>query len=398
MSRKSIGVLIFLYSSLIYANPTQDLLNQHFEKYKNLEYFSGASLSVSIPNQPIENYYAGYVSHDNKSPKVSANTLFQIGSITKSFTAAVMLQLESENKLKLSDPLQQWLPEYSNWSGLDLEQLLNMSSGLPNYSDAPLLITDDYKHPEHVWTNAELVSYVYPNAKPSPPLKAGYFYSNTGYILADMIVEKITHQPFATELTNRTIKAANLKNTFYPLPTLDPKVKSRMAHGYNFNQYDNPPLAGSDTYNRNLSWAAAAGAIVATGEDVIHWIQALFMQDSVLNSEQKQKLMTLISTTTGKPIQSTSDVDPRGFGLGVVQAYDKDKSLGRFWFYEGETLGFRALYMYVPCNNVIIVSLFNSATTNENDHAHELMQNTYKLVLKQHPMLSCQNENINLTL
>src|SRR6267378_733272 len=74
----------------------QAILIQHYQKYKDLEYFSGGELSIYIPHQKIKNYYTGQISHAKNSSAVSANTLFQIGSITKSFTAAVILQLEKE--------------------------------------------------------------------------------------------------------------------------------------------------------------------------------------------------------------------------------------------------------------------------------------------------------------
>lgn len=366
-----------------------DILNKHYHQYQDAEYFSGISLSIYMPNLPILNYYTGNVSHDDNSAPITANTLFQIGSITKSFTSAIMLQLETEGKLKLNDTLQTWLPEYDKWSAVPLEQLLNMSSGLPNYSDSPLWITEDYRHADHVWTKEELIKAVYPRGRFSPPLKSGYFYSNTGYILAELIIEKVTQQDFEDELFERTIKPAHLSNTFYPVPTPDKDIQTRMAHGYNFNQYDNPLLVGADVTHRNLSWAAAAGGMVSTSEDIIKWVQALFLSDAVLNKNQKQKMQHMISLATGKSLYETSIRDPRGFGLGVSQIKSDDSKIGRFWFYEGETLGFRAMYMYTLCNGVIISSIFNSATNSENDHSKDLMQAIYNLVVEQNPKLRC---------
>lgn len=369
----------------------QKLLDKHVEKYKNIEYFSGAALAVYIPGQNIHNFYNGTVSLDPKSTKVSDKTLFQIGSITKSFTAAIALQLENEGKLNIDKSISYYLPHYKKWSEATIKTALNMSSNLPNYSDTPLWNATEFKNPEMVWSNQDLLSFVYPKEGLNPPLKSGYMYSNTGYILTDLIIESVTKNNFKNELNKRTIHRANLLSTFYPIPKMTNKIRNRMAHGYNYNQYANPELVGKDISNVNLSWAVAAGGIVSTPEDVVKWVRALFTENKILNDAEKIKMMNLVSTQTGEPIKTTSADDPKGFGLGVVQAYSSDDSVGRFWYYEGETLGFRALYMYTPCNHVIISSVFNSATNSENDHASELMMNVYKSVLDANPELRCKS-------
>src|SRR5687767_3085026 len=97
-----------VYSQTTLDTKLDEVLQKFYGTYKDVEYFSGATLSVSVPNEPIHNYYAGFVSHDKKSKKIDANTLFQIGSITKSFTGAIILQLEKENKLTLNAKLKNY--------------------------------------------------------------------------------------------------------------------------------------------------------------------------------------------------------------------------------------------------------------------------------------------------
>lgn len=327
--------------SMAYAKPepipadfnvkAQQVLDSYYQQYRNLEYFSGAALSIYLPKEPIRNYYVGQISHEPSSQKITGNTLFQIGSITKSFTAAIILQLEKEGKLNIKGTIKEWLPAYPKWSAVTIEQLLNMTSGLPNYSDTPLWAAKEYQDPRYVWTNEELLSFVYPNNPFTPPLKTGYFYTNTGYILSDLIIEKAAHSPFSKELMNRTIKLANLFNTFYPVPNQDQAVTARMAHGYNYNQYDNPAIVGKDQLSNNLSWAAAAGGLVANTEDIIKWVKALFIDETILDNAQKKKLMSLVSFKDGKPVSQTTETDPRAFGLGVAQVYMKDDNIGRFF-------------------------------------------------------------------
>jgi D-alanyl-D-alanine carboxypeptidase len=252
-----------------------------------------------------------------------------------------------------------------------------MTSGLPNYSDAPLMNAELFQHPDKQWKDAEIIAFVYPQGTFSPPLKDGYAYTNTGYILTAMVIEAVTQHNFQTEIENRLIKPAELANTFYPLPTADQQIHSRLASGYGYNPYLNPELVGKDVSTSSLSWAGAAGAVISNANDIVKWVKALYIDNKILDPQQKKQLMQLVSTATGKPIPATSSQDPRAFALGVTSGYDKN--IGRYWFYEGQTEGFRALYMYVPGNGIIIASIFNSAVNGENDHAGELMQAIYKI-------------------
>jgi D-alanyl-D-alanine carboxypeptidase len=192
-----------------------------------------------------------------------------------------------------------------------------------------------------------------------------------------MIIEDITQQSFQHEIEHRLFKAADLNNTFYPVPALDKKAANRVANGFGFNPYDNPELLGKDIHNISLSWAGAAGAVISNTSDIIKWVKALFVDDKILDPQQKQEMMQMVSTISGQPLTSVSSNDPEGFALGVTQRYRKE--IGTFWFYEGETLGYRALYMYVPANGIIISAIFNSAVNHDNDHAGELMQNIYNI-------------------
>lgn len=397
--KKLIRFIPFLTVSIVYANeqqivqpnlndPVQNVLSAHFHQYKDQEYFSGISLSVYIPKQNIKNYFIGNISHDVKSKPIDKDTLFQIGSITKSFTSAMLLQLEQENKLKLSDSLKNWLPQYNKWGNVTLTQLLNMTAGIPNYTESPLLNSQVYYNLSRVWTNPELINFSYPPANYNPPLKSGYFYSNTNYILASLVIEKASGNSYEQELKNRLIEPLKLTNTFYLLNHLEPKIQNRMAYGYNYDPYQLTEMVGKDIYEGNLSWAAAAGGIISNSEDIIKWVEALFVDNKILGRNQKNKMMSLVSTTDGQPLPSSSAANSRGFGLGIGQNFEAD--IGRFWFYEGKTLGFRSIFMYQPCNGIIISAVVNSATNEENDHLSHLLQQVYHTILTQNSQLQCK--------
>ena len=369
----------------------QQVLNQHYQTYRDREYFSAIQSSIQIGDQPVRTYVVGQTSRDAKGEPINSQTLFNLGSITKSFTAALALQAEKAGKVDLEADFTEYLPEYKKWSGISLTRLLNMTSGLPNYSDTATVNYLMAQDLTRFWTESELISTVYPqNVDPAPPLKSGYFYSNTAYILSGMILEKQYQQPLKTLLENYIFKSHSLHNTFYPVPDYPEAVKQRLVHGYNYNNYDSPELTGQDVTTNNLSWAGAAGAIVANSEDLVKWIRLLFVENELLDAKQKAKLQQIASIKTGKAIAETTAEDNRGFGLGVVQGYDS--GLGRYWFYEGETLGYRAVYFYLPCQKMIVTTLVNSSVADSNDHAGQLTKEIYQVMAKANPQNSCQQK------
>jgi D-alanyl-D-alanine carboxypeptidase len=380
-----VAMAILIYPFQILSAESLDdsvnsILSSHYATYAPKEYFSGIAVSVYKPGEPIKDYFIGQESHDKESKKIDANTLFEIGSITKSFTAALILQLKKESLLHTRDTIEHWLPEYEKWSSINITSLLNMTNGLPNYSDSPLMNAQQFSNPERKWKEKELIRFAYPDSQFSPPLKTGFFYTNTGYVLTGMIIELATQHNFQTEIQERLLKPADLQNTFYPIPKISKQVMTRLAHGYGFNPYTNPELVGKDVRMDDLSWSGAAGALLSNSTDVIKWVKALFVDDKILDTFEKKELMKLNSTATGKAIEETSATDKHGFGLGVSQGYDQD--IGRFWYYEGQTEGFRALYIYVPATGIILSCIFNSSVESQNDHAHELLTKIYGLLTK----------------
>ncbi|WP_232314966.1 serine hydrolase [Picosynechococcus sp. PCC 7003] len=364
-------------------------LEEHHTQYQALEYFSGIQLSVKVSDRQTQTYVIGQESHDPNSSPITAESLFHIGSITKSFTATLLLQNENNQILDLDTDFTQYLPEYSHWSGITTTQLLNMTSGLPNYSDSPTVNYLFSQDLEQFWEERSLIDLVYPqNSAAKPPLRSGYDYNNTGYLLSALLLETVTGESFADLITNQLLQPYQLENTFYPVPNPSAAVQQRLVRGYNFNPYTNPELAGQDVSRNNLSWAGAAGALISNTEDIIHWVQTLFIEDQLLSAVEKEKMQQVVSLKTGEPIAKTTAADPYGFGLGIIQGYDE--TWGNYWFYQGETLGYRSFYVYFPCNQVIISALFNSAVDAQNNHARSLIQQVYGAILEDDPTLTCR--------
>jgi len=264
--------------------------------------------------------------------------------------------------------------------------LLNMTSGIPTYDLTSAQITDYENNPYIESTPAQLVAYVYP--KTDFPPGAGWEYSNTGYILLQMIIEKASRSHSYEKELDRLIAATKtnmrrgceqfptssddsrgcreLRNTFYEPYFYPYSIAARLVSGYYVNT--DPPvlekLLGDDTSGFSLGWTQAAGGMLSTPQDLAMWVRALFEGD-VLPAQQKSELESLVSTQDGQSITQTSDSNPQAFGLGIFQA--TIPSLGLFWGYQGSTIGYRAAYAYFPTSGLTMCVFTNSQPPKAND-------------------------------
>ena len=249
------------------------------------------------------------------SVPVRPDCVWQIGSNTKAFTSVLLLQLEAQGRLSIDDPLGRWLPQYRRWRNVSIRRLLNMTSGIPTYDDQPAWYADYAANPHRYFSPERLVNYVI-----DAPATSGYSYSNTNYILAGMIIERVTGRSYRNQLYRRIINPLRLCDLHYRPHVYPSSVTRREPAGYLFNnQFPLPELLGRDVSRDTLSWARSAGGILSTTSDMTRWERALY-SGRLLPPKQQAELKSLVSTTTGRPIARTSAADPRGFGLGIASS------------------------------------------------------------------------------
>lgn len=289
----------------------QNVLATYVAARAKPEHISAASLSISFRGAETNiNLAAGTTKYPDAGAKVTPADLFEIGSITKSFTSVAILHLETAGKLTIEDKLGKWLPQYPAWKGVTIHQLLDMTSPIPSYDNQPSVAKIMGNDPNHIFTPQELVASVYPhNGKPKPV--SGWTYSNTNYILAQMIVEKAAGEPYAS-VVRELFDQVGLKNTYYQQDPYPASITDRMVSGYFFNHDpDNKPLApllGHDVKTDSVSWMQGAGGIVSSMQDVSRWARALY-EGPRLADKQRSELMTLVSDKTGTP---AGDLVPEG--------------------------------------------------------------------------------------
>lgn len=342
-------------------------LEKYLDAHGTKDHFSALSLRVTHADQrPDISVGAGTTRYGGGGP-VPGDAMWQTGSNTKAFTSVLLLQLEAEGKLSLRDKLGKWLPRYPAWRDVTIGQLLSMTSGIPSYTEQRAFLEDFGADPSTRFTPERLVSYV----RHLPLGAAKYAYSNTNYLLAQMIVERASHDSYADRLTARIIRPLGLRDTCLP-PECRPDTASRMPTPYS-TQSILPTHVNKPLPPLGLSWAQGAGGLVSSLKDLTTWDKALY-GGRLLPTAQQRELASLISMKTSKHITTVTAGDPLGYGLGVVKY--AHPAAGTVWFYEGATLGNRVLHMYFPKSGMVIAVAVNSSV--EEDTLPDLAGTVYK--------------------
>jgi D-alanyl-D-alanine carboxypeptidase len=338
------------------------------------EHLSSLSVSVSLgKGQAAVNVTAGTTKYGS-GPPVTPADLYQIGSNTKAFTAVAVLQLESQGRVSIDAPIGTYLPQYPAYAKLTLRELLSMTGGIESYDNTPAWDRMYTKDPMANVPSDTLIRLVYPKFKSTPGTE--YSYSNTGYLLAqEVVAARSESKSFAGEIA-RIIESVGLKNTFYTSHLYPAPIAKRVVAGYYEN--DDPGFGkyiGKDMTPYSLSWAQGAGSIVSTPEDLNVWVRALHRGTILLPEKQRKELLSLISIKTAKPLPKATAADPAGFGLGVAERYAP--TFGTFWFYQGETLGFRAAHLYFPDSDLVVSIFANSRPVEKNSKIQQLFSTVY---------------------
>lgn len=238
---------------------------------------------------------------------------FRIGSLTKAFTSTVVLQLDAEGELSLDDTVERRLPGLvPNGGEITVRRLLNQTSGLFNYTmDEKLLARyvgpGFLKHRFDRVTPEELVKA----AMAYPPAFApgeGWGYSNTNFVLAGMIIEKVTGRSYAEEVERRIARPLDLTGTY--VPGDDTALRGPHSRHYSKLMLPDPDAEIHDATEMDASSAWAAGGMVSTSGDLHRFFHAL-LGGRLLPAEQLEEMFTGVSTEGSGWIPGTT------YGLGV---------------------------------------------------------------------------------
>lgn len=331
----------------------------------------GIAFSMNLPNGKILNYAVGKQKLSDANP-LQPDMLFQFGSITKTFTAALMLKLIQQKKCSLNDKLGKYLPEYSKWKNITIKQLLNQTSGIFDYINLPGWFPKIAHEQNKVWTLKELTDISYAH-KDSFSAGQGWQYSNTNYVLAGMIIEKITGKSIKRLMRSELINRFSLTNTFYIVTNYPSSIEPNLAHGYYYTKQGKP----YDMSYENTSWLGSAGGITSTPSSIAKWTGDFF-RGKVVSTQLMKQALTTVSPFTGKP---TVALTQPGYGLSFFRM---NTPVGIMWFTPGLTSGYRSMLAYLPCKNIALAYVMTSSDMHNHGHgpAKYLLMTLSKEILK----------------
>jgi D-alanyl-D-alanine carboxypeptidase len=289
----------------------------------------GISASVLLPGQGLWQGTSG-VSH--ATVRITPDMEFGIGSNSKLFTAVMLLKLVESGMLSLDDSLHAWLPSFRNVdSTITIRQLLNHRSGIADVNDIAGYPDTILSNPLRVFAREEVLGWVGP-----PLFRAGtsWSYSNTNYLLAGMIVERVSGQRLARLLRDSVLAPLRLDSTFLPIEEF---VSGSIAHPW-ANEVD---VNGTPRVSL-LSTAWSAGAMYSTSSEMAQWYAAL-MSGGVLQGASFK--------------QMTMFVGSGNYGFGISE---KTLSGRLLWLHGGSIRGYSSQMMYDTALKAVICVLINA--------------------------------------
>ncbi len=281
-----------------------------------------------------ENGLANTASQD----KMRATHQTRIGSITKTFTGTVILQLADEGKLSLYDSLAKYCPNIPDSKKISIRQLLTMTSGIHSYTEIQRIDDEIAEDKFRVWTHEELVKAAVSSGPDFSPGKS-FHYSNTNTILLGMIIEKVTGNSVSDEITKRIITKLGLKNTYFPKTT---KFSGTYIHGY-FEDEKTKKL--DDWSEQNVSWAWTADAMISNMYDLKKYGKALTDGTFLHDALQCARLTEWI------PVEKPGFKSLK-YGLGIA-------NIGGFIGHNGEIPGYITGVFHSPEKDTTIVIVSN---------------------------------------
>ncbi|MDY3339558.1 serine hydrolase [Riemerella anatipestifer] len=335
--------LLFVAFQLSFAQTNFDVskLNRYFDELEKNDKFMG-SVAVSENGKVIYSRAIGYADVENKQ-RANETSKYRIGSISKTFTAVLILKAVEERKVKLNQTISKWFPALKNSDRITIEYLLNHRSGIYNFTDDKDYLTwntESKNENEMLEIIAKGGSDFEPNTKSK--------YSNSNYVILTYILEKIYKKPYADILQEHIVKPIGLANT---------KVFGKI----------NPSNNECKSYTFEKGWKLeketdftvplGAGAIVSTPNDLTKFADALF-GGKLLNSKSLKKMKTINEK----------------YGLGVFQLpFYEHRGYG----HTGGIDGFSSIFAYFPENKISYAQVSNGTNYNSNDVSIAMLSAIY---------------------
>ena len=318
--------------------------------------YSGVLL-IADKGKPLYHKGFGYLNFETKVP-LDTTSLFELASVSKQFTAMVLMMLQEEGKIQYDDPIEKYLPGLP-YPGITIRHLLNHTSGLPDYQQ----IMDEHWDKSKVASNEDIIAYLiqyHPEKLAEPGDK--YEYSNTGYVLLASIAEKTSGKDFVEFCDERIFKPLNMTST--AIRSLSEKAAiSNFALGHMYvkekQRYIRADSFPSSNYTIWLGNRKGPGRVSSIASDLLKWDRALYTESLV-------KKETLSQAFAPAKLNNDS-ISNYGFGWDIQLSPE----LGHVVRHSGSNPGYKThIIRYIDIDKTVI--MFSN-----NDHEKfEMLLNT----------------------
>jgi CubicO group peptidase (beta-lactamase class C family) len=312
------------------VDAVKSAMDQMIKEFVAEERFMGSVLVSKNGKLLLKKGY-GFANLEWKIPN-SAKTRFQIGSVTKQFTAASILLLQDRGKLNIDDPVKKHLPDSpDSWDKIRIFHLLTHTAGLHNYNDTD--VRDFFTPIRKLVCAPENVMELF-SSKPlefEPGEKIAY--SNSGYVVLGRIIEKISGQSYAKFVQENIFEPLGMKDSGYD--------SQKEIIKYRASGYDTQNGKPFNADYMDVSVVYAAGALYSTVEDLLKWERGLFF-GKLLSESSLQKMTT--------PFKDN-------FALGLCVTTENGRKVIK---HKGKNPGFKSVLSYYPIDRMIIVVLSNN--------------------------------------
>jgi CubicO group peptidase (beta-lactamase class C family) len=306
---KNLVVILFLFFSCsAIPQSVTEKLDELVSAYAKLNKFNGSVLVAQKGKVLLEKGYGWKNKKD--SLFTSAATVYQIGSVTKQFTAAIILRLEEQGKLRLDDKLTKYFPGYPNGDSITIFHLLTHSSGIFNYTNDGKFMNAEVARPQ---TQEKMISLF--RDKPlgfSPGSK--FSYSNSGYSLLGYIVEKVTGKQWETVMREYILSPLKMTHSGFDFARLQSPDKAIGYFYVNSTGYQTAPIVDSTV-------SYAAGSLYSTVGDLYKWERAIY-GDKILKPGSWKKAFTPFKSKYGFGwIMDTVETKPITWHNGGIHGF-----------------------------------------------------------------------------
>ncbi len=343
-----------------FAQDAGDRIDTLISAYAKMSRFNGSAL-VAKNGTTLLNKGYGY---RNAEEKVSNNeqSIFQLGSITKQFTALVILKLQEEKKLSTSDKLSKYFPGYAKGDSITIQQLLTHTSGIYNYTNDTSFMANEITKP----AGMEKIMALFKDKPLDFSPGTSWSYSNSGYSMLGYIIEQVTKKPYEEAVRKYIFTPLHMTHSGFDFTHLKSVDKTTGYLQLNDQQSMPAPIVDSTV-------SFSAGAIYSTTGDLYLWHKAL-QNNTVLSKAQQEKAYT--------PVKNN-------YGYGwVIDSIDGKQRVG----HGGGIPGYITNEARVPEDDIDVVLLSNAS----NESLNEITKNIFAILYNKQYELPREKTSIKL--